>query len=93
MNNVLINITSESLSSKRLGLIKSVKVPAGKPNECWYYELCEVTYPHPQAPNDAVITQLDWVEVDPQLAHVNTTVDVLIKAMKEVSALCPIKEY
>lgn len=93
MGDILINITSEPLSSKRLGLIKSVKVPAGKPNEYWYYELCEITYRHPQAPNDAVVTQLDWVEVNPQLVHVNTTVDVLIKAMKEASALCPIKEY
>jgi len=54
-----VNTDDEPLDIKRQGVFKSAKYG----NNTIFYELCEVWYPHPDAPSEARISLLTWREV------------------------------
>lgn len=61
MNTKCLFINSEVPPIKlvRLGALKYIKYD----DKIKFYELCRCFYPHPDAPNDAVIPLEEWLEV------------------------------
>ncbi|GEM_PF-5703947 len=59
---VFVNTEQPPLHVKRLGCFKYIS--GRKPNEFEFQELCEFTYSHPDAPDDAVVSVYRWVELE-----------------------------
>ncbi len=55
-----VNTKENPKKISRLGVFKYLYVG----NHFYLFELCELTYPHPEAPDEGNVKLLDWIKVD-----------------------------
>ena len=72
------------LKIERLGLFKFI-------GEKRFFELCEVTYPLPEAPEHAYCKILEWKEINYTLGT-DTLIMQCIRAMKDINKFTSIKD-
>ena len=67
---------------KRLGVFKYIIVD----KKFYVSELCEIWYPHPEAPTEANIQVLDWINVEYPIGTDNL-IKSAINAVKDIKAI------
>ena len=90
INNDLVfyNTEESPLDVVRLGVFQSHKRAYG---DTVYFELCELHYPHPQAPEYAKIQMLKWMEVAPNFGT-KALFDRVIEEGKALQKICELKD-
>lgn len=61
-------------------------------NDIVFYELCEIFYPHPDAPNDAVVSLYQWLRVS-HTPGTKQTIAFTIEAMKGLQEITEIQTH
>lgn len=79
-----VNTTQPAKKIKRLGVFK-YRIDN---NKFHLYELCEVWYPHPEAPDEGSIRILDWIQVD----YVPGTQNLITSAIDAVNDIKSLTE-
>jgi len=79
---VFVNTDDSPLDVKRQGVFKSAK----HGSTVVFYELCEVWYPHPDAPSDARVSLLTWREVTANQGTENLIL-FTIAAMRDIKKI------
>jgi hypothetical protein len=87
MSNVAVFVNTEDSPSKivRQGVFKYIK----RGDETFFFELCEVFYPHPEAPENATVQIYRWLEVSIK-PGTEETIKYVVDAMKGISKVTEI---
>lgn len=85
-----VNTAQPAKKIKRLGVFK-YRIDN---NKFHLYELCEVWYPHPEAPEDANIQLLDWIQVEYALGTQNLIKNAIdaVSDAKSITELIGVSE-
>lgn len=85
-----VNTNQNPRKIRRLGVFKYTETN----NEFTLYELCEVWYRHPEAPNEGNIQLFDWIQVTYELgtkALIRNTINA-VNDIKSITELIGISE-
>lgn len=83
-----VNTEQKPLKIKRLGLFKCDK----RENKLFVYELCEIFYPHPDAPEDATISLLNFMECVVPIGF-GDTIEFTCKGMQGLKSVLKLEYY
>lgn len=79
-----VNTNQPPRKIKRLGVFRY----QFNEKKFYLYELCEIWYPHPEAPEDANVQLLDWVQVE----YVPGTQNLITSAIDAVTDIKSLTE-
>ena len=79
LRTAFVNTDDKPRKINRLGLFKCSKIGDRK----YFYEMCEVYYPHPDAPDDGSVMIFDWIEVNIN-PGTESIIELTINAMSSI---------